>query len=284
MKIGIVFALLSALIAGAAPAASAVKIKLGEEIIPLPHIEGVRLERADGTAQITLFFAESKPLTKIVLVDEFGNDTLPLGAWSSNPDAMAARLSFREGDMENYSLNLFVGQDSVAVGGHRSGDEGSGAFSKLDLKKDAVRGALEVAGPPATLGGTFDTPLTVIKEATWVSGPAIMKSPQGQVLLAYAAAMRKLDFAAATKHSVRDEAAETGPLTDPAQKARLLTIMQMEFEKTAKEFETLLNSADASMAESATTTKIRITRRNGSSSETSTIGLMKIDGAWKVNY
>lgn len=284
MKIGIVVGLLSALIAGAAPAAAAVKIKVGEETIPLPHIEGVRLERADGTAQITLFFAESKPLTKLVLVDEFGNDELPLGAWSSNPDAMAARLSFQEGDLENYSLNLYVGQDSVAVGGHRSGDAGSGAFSKLDLKKDAVRGTLELAAPQATLDGTFDTPLTVIKEPVWVSGAAVMKSPQGQVLLAYATAMRKLDFAAATKHSVRDEAAETGPLTDPGQKARLLNLMQMEFGKNAKEFETLLSSHDASMAESPTATKIRITRRDGSFSETSTIGLMKVDGAWKVNY
>jgi hypothetical protein len=57
----------------------------------------------------------------------------------------------------------------------------------------------------------------------------------------------------------------------------------MEF-GTAAQFEKLLASPQTSMAQGPTKTKFRIVHGDGASSELSTIGLEKIDGAWKVNW
>jgi hypothetical protein len=53
---------------------------------------------------------------------------------------------------------------------------------------------------------------------------------------------------------------------------------------TENEFAKLLASADVSMAESPTATRFRMVRRRGAKTETSSITLLKTNGAWKVRF
>jgi hypothetical protein len=263
-------------------ASSKVEIQAAGLKLALPHVEATRLIRNDGSAVISLLFAEKKPVD-VVLVDEFGGNDLSLAQWTAKSDALAVLLSFKEGDEENFSLTVHVGAENNSTGGHHSGDGMRGVFRKLDLGKDRISGTLDHAGPPSALRGAFETDIRTVKEPAWVSGAALATSAQAKVLLAYAAAMRKMDFATATKYSVRDEVAETEKTKAMMDEKRMKSLIAMEF-GTTKEFEKLLASADASMAESATKTKIRLVRRDGSSSEMSTIGLEKVGGEWKVNW
>jgi hypothetical protein len=268
----------------AATLQAAVNIDIGTgSELKLTHGEGTRFARTDGTSVITLLFSERKP-ENVVLIDEFGNDDLSLAKWmSSTEESVAVRISFTEGDEENFSLNLYLGNESVALGGHNSGQGVRGVFRTLEIDGDRISGTVERSDSPGEMRGTFDTHLVTIKEAAWISGSRVAQSPQGQALLAYAAAMRKFDYKAASRHSVRDEVAETAKTREIMGDENMKKLIAMEF-STAKEFEKLLSSPDASMAEGAASTKIRLVKRDGSSTETSTIGLVKVGSEWKVNW
>jgi hypothetical protein len=276
--------LTSLAIALSASAASKVKVGTGTEKIALPHVEGTRFNKADGTSVITLLFSEKKP-EAVVLVDSFGGDDLSLAKWmSTTGEAVAAKVEFTEGQEENYSMTLFLGGESVAVGAHASGGEAKGLFRKLELKDDKISGTIDRAQQPGAMSGTFDTKLRTIAEPKWVSGADVAKSPQGQALLAYASAMLKFDFAGASRHSVRDEVAESARTKQMMGEKRMKDMIRMEF-GTAKDFAKRLSSADASMAATEDRTRIRIVQRDpDGSTMTSTIGLQKVDGAWKVNW
>jgi hypothetical protein len=276
-------AVLCLLAAGLCQAASKVEVGEGPQRIPLPYVEGTRFAKTDGSSVVTLLFSEKAP-QNVTLVDGFGNEDLSLASWmATTGEAVAVKISFVEGDEENYSMTIYLGPETVPVGAHESGTGVRGAFRKLDLKPDQISGTLERKQQPGILSGTFDTKLTVLNEPQWISGAAVLKSPQGQALLAYASAMRKFDYKGATRYSVRDEAAETRRTIDMMGEARMKDLIRAEF-GTAKDFEKLLGSADASMAEAGNSTKIRLVKRQADFSETSTIGLVKVDGSWKVNW
>ena len=264
-------------------AASTVRVGSGGEGIALPHAEGTRLQKADGTSEIHLLFSEKKP-SNVTLVDAFGGDDLSLSKWiESTGETVAVKLSFTEGAEETYSMSLFLGAEHVALGGHASGDGLRGPFRKLSIKGDRIVGTLDRKEQPGILSGTFDVKLSTSREPEWLSGAGIASSPQGKALLAYAAAMRKLDFKTATKYSVRDEVAETKKVIGMMGEKRMKEMIRLEF-GTARDFEQRLGSSDASMAATDQLTKIRLVQRDGSSSMTSTIGLVKVDGEWKVNW
>jgi hypothetical protein len=264
-------------------AASKVQIEAGGETFALPHVQAVKVIRETGPSQVVILFAE-QAAENVVLVDDFGNDDLlSLGAWASKSGLLAARLSFTEGAEENYSLMLHAGADSVSVGAHQSGSKGNGPFRKLQMKEDRISGEVYHPAPPSTLSGTFDVPLQVIREPKWISGEAVTKSPQAAVLLAYAAAMRKFDFVAATRYSVNDEVAETKRAVEMMGETGMKAMIRETF-LTEKEFAKLLGSADVSMAESPTATRFRMVRRSGAETETSSITLLKTNGAWKVRF
>jgi len=277
--------LITLVLAGSIHAASKVQLQVGKDKILLPHVEATRFEKSDGSKMIILLFTAKKP-EGVTVIDEFGNQGFTLQEWVQKSKTSAVTISFTEGAEENYSLNTYnVAGKDMALGGTNSGGEVRGVFKKLDLKADRIGATLQYSGEPGPLSGTFDTPLTTLKEAQWVKGPQVGKSPQAKVLLAYAKAMLKGDLAAATRLSVNDEKAEMERNVKMMGSAdRVKKIIKMEF-VSPKEFEKLLNSADASMAESANGTKIKVVKRfKDSSTETSTFGLYKVDGAWKVNW
>lgn len=264
-------------------AASKVQIQAGDQQYALPHVQAVKVMRDDGPAQFVFLFTE-QPAEKVVLVDDFGgDDLLSLGNWASETGVLAARLSFAEGAEENYSLTLHAGSESVAVGAHQSGGESKGPFRRLTMTGDRISGDVYHPAPPSTLSGTFDVPLEIIRAPKWISGESLVRSPQATALLAYAAAMRKFDFAAATRHSVNDEVAETKRAIEAMGDKRMKAMIRDTF-LTEKEFAKLLASPDASMAETPAAARFRIVRRDGGATETSTITLLKIDGEWKVRF
>lgn len=269
---------LSILVASSAAAAtSSVKIATAQATRKLPSVTATRLVLNDGTTKMYLLFAE-KPPTDVVLVDSTGNEGLSLAAWTTSANATALKISFAEGDEENYSLTIHDGPDMLALGGHRSGEGIRGPFKELVIKGDNVRGTLQSEEGPTRISGTFDTPFTTLREPKPISGAAIAESPQGKALLAYANAMRKLDFVTATKYSMNDEVAETKKM-DPKM---MKTMIKREF-GTAAEFDKLL-ATSAVMTGEGSEYHIRITRKDASGSETSSFGLKLVDGAWKVNY
>ena len=272
--------LLSLVLLASTLTAGTSSVKLGGKTA-LAHVAATRFVQSDGTSRMFLLFT-AKPAKDVVLVDAFGNEGFSLGQWTAAGNAKAVKVSFVEGDEENYSLNVHEGQDVVAAGGHRSGDGTKGVFKKIEIKGDRVRGTLAYDGHPATLTGNFDTTFTTVKQPPAVTGAAVVSSPQGKALLAYAAAMRKLDFVAATKYSVRDEAAETKKMPASARK-ELKEIMLLEFGKTAAEFEKRL-ATSSTMSVEGDKTKIRVKRIDGDVTETSTFGLENVNGVWKVNY
>lgn len=261
----------------AAGATSSVKIATDQATRKLPSVTATRLVMSDGTTKMYLLFAEKAP-ADVVLVDSSGNEGLSLGAWARDANATALKISFAEGDEENYSLTIHDGPDTLALGGHRSGDGLRGLFKTLEIKGDSVRGTLQSEEGPTRISGTFDTPFNTLREPKPVTGAAIAASPQGKALLAYAAAMRKLDFATATKYSMNDEVAETKKM-DPKM---VKPMIKREF-GTAAEFEKLL-ATSAVMVGEGSEYHIRITRKDETGSETSSFGLKLVDGAWKVNY
>jgi hypothetical protein len=277
------FLLFSVITAVTAQGASKVTIEAGDQKLALPHVEAVKVLKADGSSYVVMLFAEQTP-KNVILVDDFGgDDLLSLGSWAAETGLLGARLSFTEGAEENYSLNLHAGPDSVSAGAHQSGGEAKGPFRKLQIKGERISGTVHHPAPPSTLSGTFDVPLRVIREPKWVSGDAVTKSAQAAALLAYAAAMRKFDYKTATRYSVNDEVEETKRAVAAMGEKRMKSMIKETF-LTEKEFAKLLASADTSMAETANATKIRFVRRIGSETETSTITLLKTDGEWKVRF
>lgn len=275
--------ILTLLVATVCEAGSKVTVGSGGPGIALPYVEGTRYVKADGSSEIHLLFSELVP-ENVTLVDPFGNDDLSLAQWiSAKGEVVVVKLSFTEGAQENYSMTLFLGEERASVGGHVSDGELRGAFRKLQIKGDSISGTLERNEQPGVLRGAFDTTLKTVREPQWITGPAVAKSPQGQVVLAYAAAMRKFDYAGASRHSLRDEVAETAKAKEMMGEKQMKKLIQEQF-GTAKEFEKLLSSADASLGVSGNNAKVRLVRRDGSATETSTIGLVLVDGAWKVNW
>ncbi len=257
---------------------SSVKITTETGVRKLPSVTATRLIMNDGTTRIYLLFAEKAP-SGVVLVDSTGSEGLSLGAWTTQTNTTAVKISFVEGAEESYSLNVHMGEQMVALGGHHSGDDGiRGPFKKFEIKGDTVRGTLQSADGPAGISGNFNTPFNTLREPKPISGAAIAASPQGKALLAYAAAMRKHDFAGASKYSVSDDTAQLKRMDPKALKA----MMKHEF-GTVAEFEKLLATSAVMVGEGAEY-HIRITRRDGSSSETSSYGIRNIGGVWKVNY
>jgi hypothetical protein len=284
MRFALAAALLfSVVVAEDGRAASKVEIQAGDQKYAMPHVQAVKVIREDGASQVVLLFTE-QAAEKVVLVDDFGgDDLLSLGSWATESGVLAARLSFTEGAEENYSLTLHAGSDSVSVGGHQSGGESKGPFRKLTIKENRISGDVYHPAPPSTLSGTFDVPLRIVRAPKWTSGDAVVRSPQATVLLAYAAAMRKLDFATATRYSVNDEVVETKRAIEALGEKRMKAMLRETF-LTEKEFSKLLGSADVSMAETPGATRFRIVRRQGTETETSTITLLKTDGEWKVRF
>jgi hypothetical protein len=222
-----------------------------------------------------LLFAEKAP-TDVVVVDSSGTETLSLGTWTAATGTTAVKISFVEGDEENYSTNVHSGATVVAVGGHHSGTDGiRGPFKKLEIKGDTVRGTLL---SDEGVSGNFETTFKTVTEPKPITGPAIAASPQGKALLAYAAAMRKLDLAAANKYSMNDETQGM----NPAKLKMLKELVKHEF-GTAAEFEKLLATSSEMVGE-GNEFHIRVKHVNGSSYETSSFGLKNVDGAWKVNF
>lgn len=257
---------------------SSVKITTEAGSKKLPSVTATRLVMNDGATRMYLLFAEKAP-SNVVLVDATGAEGLSLGAWATSSNATAVKISFVEGAHESYSLNLHSGAEMMALGGHHSGDDGvRGPFKKLEIAGDKVRGTLQSADGEAVISGNFETTFNTLREPKPITGAAIAASPQGKALLAYAAAMRKLDFAGAAKFSVNDDSAQLNSMEKKAVKE----MMKLEF-RTAAEFEKLL-ATSAVMVGEGNEYHIRITYRDGSSSETSSFGIRNIDGAWKVNY
>jgi hypothetical protein len=258
-------------------ATSSVKVTTEKGARKLPSVTATRLVMLDGTTRMYLLFAEKAP-KDVILVDSTGNEGLSLGTWTTGTNATAAKISFVEGDHENYSLTVHSGAELLALGGHRSGDGIRGPFTKLEIKNGSVRGTLLSDDGPAQISGSFDTPFNTLTEPKPISGAAIAASPQGKALLAYADAMRRLDFTGATKYSVNDDSA----MLNSMDKKRVKELMKLEF-GTAAEFEKLL-ATSATMSGSGTEYHIKITRREGSSSNTTSFGIRNVDGVWKVNY
>jgi len=260
---------------------SSVKIAAGSEMVKLPHVSATRLVQSDGTVKMYVLFTMKAP-ENVVLVDAFGNDGPSLGAWAGTADVIAVKVSFKEGAHENFSLNVHDGAQSAASGGHNSSDGIRGVFKKLEIKGDRIIGTVQYDGEPVRFSGAFDTTFNTIRQPSAITGAAIATSAQGKALLAYAAAMRKLDFATATKYSMNDEVAETKKMPKASQK-KLKEMMHMEFSPSAAEFEKLL-ATSATMTEDGEKTRIAVKRVSGTSFETSTFGLEKVNGVWKVNY
>ena len=151
------------------------------------------------------------------------------------------------------------------------------------MKGNSISGEVFHPAPPSTLSGKFDAPLKVISAAKWVSGDAVVKSPQAAVLIAYAKAMRKFDFAAATRFSVNDEVVETKRAIEAMGEKGMKAMIRDTF-LTEKEFAKLLASSDASMAETPNATRFRLVRRSGGDTETSSITLLKVGDEWKVRF
>jgi hypothetical protein len=258
-------------------ATSSVKVTTANGLRKLPSVTATRLVMLDGTSRMYLLFAE-KPPVDVLLVDATGSEGLSLSTWATEANATAAKISFVEGDEENYSLTVHSGGETMALGGHRSGDGVRGPFQKLEIKDGAVRGTLLSDDGPAQISGSFDTPFNTLSEPKPISGAAIAASPQGKALLAYADAMRRLDFSGATQYSVNDDSAMLKSM-DPK---RVKEMMKKEF-GTAAEFEKLL-ATSATMVGDGAEYHIKITRREGSSYETSSFGIRNIGGVWKVNY
>jgi hypothetical protein len=256
-------------------ATSSVKMKTDDGVRKLPFVSATRFVKIDGAATMYLLFAEKAP-TGVVLVNSAGNEDLSLATWTTTAGTTAVKLSFVEGDEENYSVNVHSGANAVAIGGHHSGTDGiRGPFKKLEIKGDTVRGTLQ---SDEGLSGNFETTFTTVTQPKPITGPAIAASAQGKVLLAYAAAMRKLDFAGASKYSMNDESQGMTP-----EKMKMLKeIIKHEF-GTAAEFEKLLATSSEMVGE-GNEYHIRVKRVSGSSSETSSFGLKNVDGQWKVNF
>jgi hypothetical protein len=275
----LVLSLLTVLASTLSAATSSVKITMEEGSKKLPSVTATRLVMNDGTTKMYLLFAEKAP-KDVVLVDATGNEGLTLGAWTTEAQTMAVKVSFVEGAHENYSLNVHNGAELIALGGHHSGDDGiRGPFKKLEIKDDTIRGTLQVGDGPATINGNFETKFNTLREPKPITGAAIAASPQGKALLGYANAMRKLDFVGANKYSVNDDSASLGSMD----KKKVKELMKMEFGATAAEFEKLL-ATSAEMVGDGDEYHIRVTKRNGSSSSTSSFGIRNIGGVWKVNY
>jgi len=181
--------LITLVLAGSIHAASKVQLQVGKDKILLPHVEGTRFEKSDGSKMIILLFTAEKP-EGVTVIDEFGNKGFTLQQWVQKSKTSAVTISFTEGAEENFSLNTYnVAGGDMALGGINSGGEVRGVFKKLDLKAGQIRGTLQYAGKPGQLSGSFDAPLITLKEAQWVKGPQVGKSPEAKVLLAYAKAM-----------------------------------------------------------------------------------------------
>lgn len=277
--LSVVSFLLSAVISVAGT--SSVKIAAGSELVKLPHVSATRLVLRDGTSKMYVLLAMKAP-EGVVLVDAFGNDGPSLGEWAGSADVIAVKVSFTEGAHENFSLNVHDGAQSAASGGHNSSDGIRGVFKKLEIKGDRIKGTVQHDGEPVKFSGAFDTTFNTIRQPPAITGAAIAASPQGKALLSYAAAMRKLDFATATKFSMNDEVAEPKKMPKASQK-QLKELMQMELSSTAAEFEKLL-ATSSTMTEEGEKTKVEVTRVSATSSNTSTFGLEKVNGVWKVNY
>lgn len=272
------FCLFALVTSALAAGTSSVKITTETGVRKLPSVTATRLIMNDGTTRMYLLFAEKAP-SDVVLVDATGSEGLSLGAWTTKANTTAVKISFVEGAEESYSLNVHSGAEMIALGGHHSGDDDiRGPFKKLEIKGDTVRGTLQSADGPAGISGNFDTSFNTLREPKPITGAAIAASPQGKALLAYAAAMRKHDFAGANKYSVNDETAQSKGMPTKM----LKEMMKSEF-GTAAEFEKLL-ATSAVMVGDGAEYHIRITRKHGSSSETSSFGIRNVDGVWKVNY
>ena len=268
--------LLALLLATGAHAASKVQLVKDGATVALPHVAAARYVDGAGKAEIRLLFS-SVPATGVVLADAFGDDTVH--SFAADGKATMVKVTFEEAAPEQYSMAVYHAGKVTSGGGTRIDGDVKGVVRKLTMPAGKITGTLDADTMGSVVTGTFDAPLTTAKAAAAVKGAGVLGSPQGKVLLQFATAMYKKDFATAQKYSARDVKTEM----DGAAKqmgAAFLTEMLKEFEPRA--FEASLKSADAELIESGDSTMIRLVEKRDGGTSTKSFRLVKVGSDWKV--
>jgi hypothetical protein len=275
------FAAVASVLLLATPAAaqtSKVTIVKDGKTVALTHAVAARIIKPEGQPEIRILWT-SKPPQGLVLADPFGDD-MAVREWLDANKASAVQVSFTEGEHQNFSLNTyFIGDSNYAGGGTSMGGETTGIFKKLDVSKDTIAG--EVLHEPGTakLTGTFSAKLETAPTPTRTTGAAVATSAQAKVLQSFAAAMSKMDFAAAAPHS----AADVKQKFDEAKEAIGEDgIKEMMTERFAN-LKAMLAGPDVTLEESGDKSRIRIVKKDGSSTETTTFSFVRVGGEWKVS-
>lgn len=275
--------ILVSLLSLSAEAASKAKLVKEGKSTALTMVTATRFAPADGPAEIFLLFTPKK--ADVVMVNSFGEDSMALVRYAMESNTTAVKVSFKEKDVENYSLSVYSNGEQFSTGGHSSGGETRGVFKKVDIKADKISGEIKFDGPPGAISGIFDAAIATIKEAPTVKGAAVAKSPQAATLIGFAKAMAKMDIKAAQAYSARNLQEEFGKAKEMIGEAELRKFAKETF-GDHKKLEKLLKSEGASLAESGDMARIRLTEKfkdaNGEGSHTQTHSFVKVNGKWKV--
>ena len=266
-----------------APAKVTIVTKDGKSIA-LPYVAATRYVAASGEAEIRLLFASADP-KGIALADPFGEDTA-VGRWLMERKVPAVKVTFKEGDEVNFQANTYnVGEFNYSGGGHASGGETRGVFRKLNLEKDRIAGDVKYELGSSAFAGNFTSALTTVNEAPAIKGPKVAASPQAEVLIAFARAMGKMDFAAAQQYAADDVQASMKEAREFMGEAGLKKMIKERF-GDPKVLQTILNSPDVALAEAGDRAKISLTKKtkdkDGESSTTESFTFVKVDNKWKM--
>jgi hypothetical protein len=245
--------------------------------VTLSHAVAARIAKAAGAPEIRILWT-SVPPTGLVLADPFGDD-MGVREWLSGNKAAAVQVSFTEGEHENFSLNTYhIGETNYAGGGTSSGGETRGIFKKLDVTKDTVSGEVMHDPGSATIRGTFTAKLETAPTPTQITGAAVAKSAQARVLESFAAAMMKMDFAGAQPHAAADVKKEFEEAKEAIGEDGVKEMMKERFAN----LKAALAGPDVTLEESGDRSRIRIVKKDGSSTETTTFSFVRVGGQWKV--
>jgi hypothetical protein len=202
--------------------------------------------------------------------------------WAAEREAAVLTLSMNAGREAFYTGTIVVGPLARSFAGKREG--GGGAIPSLQISDARIAGHVAISHDAGDIAGRFELPFESVKEVPFTS-TGVAETPQATVLLAYAAALTRLDMAAAQAHST---SALEQEFLAARQELGEKFVRQMIAERygDVASLERELRSAAASFRQAGDMAQIRVSRLppggGPADGRTQTFTFVRVDGEWKV--
>lgn len=260
---------------------SEVRLRRAGTSIRLAHAAATRFVPANGPARLHLVLA-SDPLADLRAANEFGEDMAAMTRWAAEREAVVLILSLTEDGPANYMGTLAAGATHQTFAGRRRDD--AGTIPRLAIEGGRITGRLAIREDAAEVSGDFDVPVETVAEVPFIEGAAA-GTPQGEVLVAYATALTRLDMSAAQAFSTASLADEfAAARQDLGEKFVIQMIAERYGDPATLERE--LGTRAASFRQSGDRAQIRLTRPVPGAApgdrRVHVFSFVRVDGRWKV--